>query len=86
MATVTSPPVSPSPAVDANGAVPRLASGVSIAVDAQQLQRALIELLLVGSSLAARGSLKLETTTRNSTATISCSGGTRRTLIARRPV
>jgi two-component system sensor histidine kinase HydH len=43
---------------------------VPITADAHQLQRALIELLLVGSSLAPQGSMKLSTATQNSTATV----------------
>ena len=43
---------------------------VPITVDAHQLQRALIDLLLVGSSLTPQGSVKLSTATRDSTATI----------------
>lgn len=43
---------------------------VPITVDAHQLQRALIDLLLVGSSLAPTGSVKLSTATQKSTATI----------------
>jgi signal transduction histidine kinase len=43
---------------------------VSITVDPHQLQRALIDVLLVGSSLAHQGSMKLSTATQNSTATI----------------
>lgn len=43
---------------------------VPITADAHQLQRALIDLLLVGSSLAPTGSLKLSTAAQNSTATI----------------
>lgn len=43
---------------------------VPITVDAHQLQRALIDLLLVGSSLAPQGSMKLSTARQNSTARI----------------
>jgi len=43
---------------------------VPITVDEQQLQRALIDLMLVGSSLAPQGSVKLSTRTQDSTATI----------------
>jgi two-component system sensor histidine kinase HydH len=44
---------------------------VPVTVDAHQLQRALIELLLVGSSLAPQRPLKLSTAMQNSTATVS---------------
>lgn len=43
---------------------------VPITVDAHQLQRALVDLLLVGSSLAPQGSIKLSTARRKSTARI----------------
>ena len=43
---------------------------IPITVDAQQLQRALIDLLLAGWSLSRKGSLTLSTARHNSTATI----------------
>src|SRR3990172_7657346 len=43
---------------------------VPITVDAHQIQRALIELLLAGSALSSEGSVKLCTATHNATATI----------------
>jgi len=43
---------------------------VPVAVDAHQLQRALIDLLLAGSSLAAQGPVTLSTATQNGTATL----------------
>jgi len=43
---------------------------VPITADLHQLRRALIELLLVGSSLAPQGSIKLSTALQNSTATV----------------